>query len=49
MSTVLWIIGLVLIGMAFMEGATQGILAVLGILAFVFVLGALGAGDSEDI
>ena len=45
MSTVLWIIGLVLIGMAFLEGATQGILAVLGIAAVIFIWGALG-GES---
>jgi len=41
MSTVLWIIGLVLIGMAFMQNATQGILAVLGILAIAIVWTAI--------
>lgn len=41
MYKVLWIIALVLIGAAFLEGVTSGILAVLGILAIVFIFGAL--------
>jgi hypothetical protein len=41
MYKVLWIIALVLIGAAFLENPTSGILAVLGIGAFVFLFGDL--------
>lgn len=47
MSKVLWIIALVLIGAAFLEGVTSGILAVLGIGAFVFLWSALFFGDND--
>jgi hypothetical protein len=37
----LWIVALVLTVAAFLEGATQGILMVLGLAALVFIWGAL--------
>jgi hypothetical protein len=41
MSWILWIIALVLTVAAFCEGATQGILMVLGLGALVFIHGAI--------
>ena len=41
MSTALWIVAIIIVIAAFCESATSGILAVLGIGAFVFLWFAL--------